>query len=1154
MRKNVSLILLALALASATWAAGADTCPGTAMTVPFCECDTNYGAANDHDCGTGHAGSDVVYQIDGLTVGYVYRFIGEASYDADWTIATVCDATTGDILCADRVGTQADPSCSSLTHDTWGYMVYDWTATQTSVWVWVDSYSTPGGGDYCLEVIEVGAPTPTPTIEGNDCSDPFVIDMTTWTPGSGSFTTSGDSCAYLNTYNEADYGCGSSLDSKDVVFSFTPPTDLGLQIDLIGSAFDTKLVITDGCPTAVGTCMYNDDYSGTQSGFDSTIFTGGTTYYIFIEGYSLACGSFTLNVDVGIPPTPTPLPTPCPQVTCPPEGVPEGEPDCGPEYVDIYNGGCNSSPYMFQAIQCGDVICGTSGTFLAGGSDSRDTDWYRIELTSSTELTWEIEAEFPSLIFIINGGTEDCLDYTIVNQSSLPCGLNSLTEILAPGVYWLWVGPSVFTGYDCPLDYVASLTCAVPGTPTPLPTPVGPGDDCSDPLLIDLTGWTPGGTHTYTTTGDTCAFGNQYDVVDYGCGISLLSPEVVYKFTPPVTMNLQIDVLGSLYDTKMVITDGCPTATSTCLYNDDYAGEYQSGFDCQEFTGGVTYYIFIEGYGGDCGAYTLNVDACIPATPTPLPTPCPQVTCPPEGVPEGEPDCGPDYEDTYNGGCNSSPYVFQAIQCGDVVCGTSGNFLYGTSEYRETDWYRLEVTSATYITWQVDAEFPSLLFIMNAGTEDCLDYTMLGESSLPCGINSVGASVEPGIYWLWVGPSVFSGFDCPVDYVASLTCGEPPTPTPLPTPAGQGDDCSDPFIVDMTGWTPNQPNTYTTAGDTCSFGNQYDVIDYGCGSALQSSEVVYQFTPPETMLLQIDLTGSAYDTKIVITDNCPTAAVTCLYNDDYSGLTSGFDCTEFTGGVTYYVFIEGYNSACGAYTLNVDVCVPPTPTPVPPTVTPIPTPSPTPGSPCIHDGDVNMDGVISSEDAQQAFGIAIGAITPTPEQFCAADCDGNGVISAGDAQKIFYTIFAMDTCVDPISKLTSMGKMSSSVMMLGQAGGTVWTTTQLHNSTYTVIVGLDTSAEVDAFTLNVNYNSAALTFIKGQAGDLNPEWIMFNAAATEPGVVTVAGFAFNTAIPKATEGSVVVLEFAIPDADSLFQVPQITVNNFQDDLSGYTVR
>jgi len=149
---------------------------------------------------------------------------------------------------------------------------------------------------------------------------------------------------------------------------------------------------------------------------------------------------------------------PC-YVQCEPD---EGEPICGNEYDDTYNGGCNSSPPIFQPIACDQTICGTSGTFLFGGSSYRDTDWFEITTTGYSDLYWTVEAEFPLQIFVIKGaGPGDCSSYTIVGSlSGGECEQITLdTYENEPGTYWFWVGPSVFTGVPCGARYQATLTC-----------------------------------------------------------------------------------------------------------------------------------------------------------------------------------------------------------------------------------------------------------------------------------------------------------------------------------------------------------------------------------------------------------------------------------------------------------------------------------------------------------------------------------------------------------------------------------------------------------------------------------------------------------------------------------------------------------------------
>lgn len=175
-------------------------------------------------------------------------------------------------------------------------------------------------------------------------------------------------------------------------------------------------------------------------------------------------------------------PTPDPQITCPPGGVLEGEPDCGPDYIDGFNGGCGSTPPVFQAISCGDVICGVGGTFLSGSEENWDTDWYRLESLNPSVIRWTIEAAFPVSTLIIDAGTENCMDYQVVASAfGEPYASVEVVAEATPGVYWLWVGPSASSGYDCPLPYVAAVVCE----PLVLVPATTPGSNLA--LLMTLT-------------------------------------------------------------------------------------------------------------------------------------------------------------------------------------------------------------------------------------------------------------------------------------------------------------------------------------------------------------------------------------------------------------------------------------------------------------------------------------------------------------------------------------------------------------------------------------------------------------------------------------------------------------------------------------------
>jgi hypothetical protein len=176
----------------------------------------------------------------------------------------------------------------------------------------------------------------------------------------------------------------------------------------------------------------------------------GNTYYFVIDGYGGHCGDYTLEI--------MPL-NPC-VLTIPPGAIPEGEPPCGPGYVDSHNGGCNSDPPVFQDLMPSSEtmhIVGTSGTY---DDLHRDTDWYQIYIAVPNTITLTAVAQFPLLIFFLDGDLPlGCNDPGMVISSATgsPCETVVLSETLDAGLYWIWVGPSVFSCQPCGLEYVLSI-------------------------------------------------------------------------------------------------------------------------------------------------------------------------------------------------------------------------------------------------------------------------------------------------------------------------------------------------------------------------------------------------------------------------------------------------------------------------------------------------------------------------------------------------------------------------------------------------------------------------------------------------------------------------------------------------------------------------
>jgi len=139
--------------------------------------------------------------------------------------------------------------------------------------------------------------------------------------------------------------------------------------------------------------------------------------------------------------------------------IPEGEPVCEDDYVDVFNGGINSDPPVFSPIACGDTVCGETGNFVSGGLNSRDTDWYLIELTTPTYVTWTVTAAgfshgITTVDISVPGGAV-VGDFAV----SVAGEAISVTNLLPAGQWALFVSTSGFTGVPCGSQYAGAVTC-----------------------------------------------------------------------------------------------------------------------------------------------------------------------------------------------------------------------------------------------------------------------------------------------------------------------------------------------------------------------------------------------------------------------------------------------------------------------------------------------------------------------------------------------------------------------------------------------------------------------------------------------------------------------------------------------------------------------
>lgn len=268
------------------------------------------------------------------------------------------------------------------------------------------------------------------------------------------FTDTGATCDNINDYDEICPYSGSA--SPDVVYSFAPAADGTIDVDLCYSGYDTKVYVYENAVGNLVAC--NDDfYFGApcytfSSKVENVAVYAGNTYYIVVDGYGSACGSYQVDVTEGA--------GPC-VVDCPAGALQEGEPPCVDGYNDLFNSGCNGAGWELIEAQdngCA-TLCGKSCTYIYNGSSYRDTDWFTLN-GGGVMVDATVTAEFPVQFIFIYGLDCNALLYDITTGG--PCVPLTLSRSVGDGVeFWLWVGAQVFSGIP-ESDYVLDV-CGLGG-------------------------------------------------------------------------------------------------------------------------------------------------------------------------------------------------------------------------------------------------------------------------------------------------------------------------------------------------------------------------------------------------------------------------------------------------------------------------------------------------------------------------------------------------------------------------------------------------------------------------------------------------------------------------------------------------------------------
>jgi hypothetical protein len=286
---------------------------------------------------------------------------------------------------------------------------------------------------------------------GDTFADAFLI------PGVP-YEDTGTTLGYADDYDAVCPYAGST--APDVVYKLQVTSAMYIAIDMCGSGYDTKIYVYREDLTLVA-C--NDDFyeSGDECGtyvskIEELLLDPATKYFVVVDGYGPNSGDYRLLIEEDIPAPPC-------VVDCPAwHDEDEDEPALGPNYVDNYNGGCNTPGFPFQNIMGlspGDLsLCGRSGWYLFNGIETRDTDWFSLGMGPTGQIDILVDAEQETYIYEL--GPQDCSQVDVIQRAIAgPCHEATLT-ITGYGwgwPVWFWVGPTTFSpppGEDSEYDYI----------------------------------------------------------------------------------------------------------------------------------------------------------------------------------------------------------------------------------------------------------------------------------------------------------------------------------------------------------------------------------------------------------------------------------------------------------------------------------------------------------------------------------------------------------------------------------------------------------------------------------------------------------------------------------------------------------------------------
>jgi hypothetical protein len=345
--------------------------------------------------------------------------------------------------------------------------------------------------------------------------------------------------------------CGNAT-GPDVWYRFTAPLTGTVRFSTCGSGLDTVLSLHSACPaTPANTLACSDvwtcSFEPSESAAVVRTVVAGESFYIRVAGKNGAAGAYELKIG----------------------SVFAGSPQCwtAPPLTMGSSFGYIDGYVLGQGLD----LCGASG------SPER---WYSFTAPASGTLSVDT-CTSDGLAISVHTGCPGDITNLVTCAAAGSCGFGSslTTAVTAGTTYRVRIA-----GY--PISPFYRLNASF--------TPGADTCETAAPISVGMTAGTTAGAVNEGTPN--------------ACGGQATSPDVWYVYTATEAGLLTVDACGSGFDTLLAVYGGCPATLDNALAcNDDGPACGVQARVVVPVTAGQQYRIRVSGFGGQSGAFVLNV-------------------------------------------------------------------------------------------------------------------------------------------------------------------------------------------------------------------------------------------------------------------------------------------------------------------------------------------------------------------------------------------------------------------------------------------------------------------------------------------------------------------------------------------------------------------